>query len=154
MSAWTAPTLSRQLTRLSLKMYGLVTTLKNSRMTPMAHRGLPFDHHMLAGMVSPRRLLIIDNLGYKWLSPCSSYECLTAARTIYQALGAEQAIGYSQAANHTHCHFPVEVQGAELNMFVSKHLRHDQVDGSAFRTETHFPFDQATWIKSQSPGLT
>ncbi|KAH0341656.1 hypothetical protein KCU83_g9600, partial [Aureobasidium melanogenum] len=34
---------------------------------------LPFDHHMLAGLVAPRGLLVIDNIGYEWLGPWSSF---------------------------------------------------------------------------------
>ncbi|KAJ9640590.1 carbohydrate-binding module 1 [Knufia peltigerae] len=115
---------------------------------------LPFDHHMLAGMVAPRGFLVFDNLGYEWLSPWSSYGCMTAARTIYKALGVEQSLGYSEAADHTHCQFPVQDQGAELDAFVGKYLREEQVDANVFRTEANFTFDQTMWIDWDSPDLT
>lgn len=34
---------------------------------------LPFDHHMLAGLLAPRALFAIDNVGYQWLGPWSSW---------------------------------------------------------------------------------
>ncbi|KAK6379369.1 carbohydrate-binding module 1 [Exophiala oligosperma] len=105
---------------------------------------------MLAGMVAPRGFLVFDNLGYEWLSPWSSYGCMTAARTIYKALGVEQSLGYSEAADHTH----FQDQGAELDAFVGKYLREEQVDANVFRTEANFTFDQTMWIDWDSPDLT
>jgi hypothetical protein len=114
---------------------------------------LPFDHHMLAGLVAPRGLLVIDNLGYNWLSPWSSYGCMTATREVYKAVGAEDALGYSEAANHTHCQFPVADQGAELDIFIDKFLLGQEIQTKIFRTEANFSFDKAQWIDWQSPSL-
>jgi hypothetical protein len=50
---------------------------------------LPFDHHMLAGLIAPRALLSIENTAYVWLSPQSSYGCMTAAHKIWEALGSQ-----------------------------------------------------------------
>ncbi|ETI25599.1 hypothetical protein G647_02373 [Cladophialophora carrionii CBS 160.54] len=115
---------------------------------------LPFDHHMLAGLVAPRGLFVVDNLGFEWLSPWSSYGCMTAAREIYRALGAHQAFGYSEAANHTHCQFPVADQGAELDTYVNKYLLGQQIQSNVFRTEGNFTFDQAQWIDWETPALS
>ncbi|KAJ9494471.1 carbohydrate-binding module 1 [Exophiala xenobiotica] len=115
---------------------------------------LPFDHHMLAGLVAPRGLLVIDNLGYEWLSPWSSYGCMTVARQIYKALGDQQAMGYTEAANHTHCQFPVADQGAELDAFVGKYLLGEQSQTDVFRTEANFTFDMAMWIDWDTPDLS
>nr|GAT49608.1 predicted protein [Mycena chlorophos] len=82
---------------------------------------LPFDHHQLLGLVAPRGLFAIDNLGYDWLGPESSYGALVAARTIWKTLGEETNMGFSQSANHTHCVFP-STQQAELDAFVDKFL--------------------------------
>ena len=68
---------------------------------------LTFDHHMLAGLVAPSGRSVIDNLRHHWSSPWSSYGCMTAAREGYKALSAQRALGYSEAANDTHCQFPV-----------------------------------------------
>lgn len=40
---------------------------------------LPFDHHLLAALVAPRGLLVLDNSQYPWLGPSSVYGCMTAA---------------------------------------------------------------------------
>src|SRR5690606_1305087 len=36
---------------------------------------LPFDHHMLAGLVAPRGLYIAENTDMEWLGNLSSYGC-------------------------------------------------------------------------------
>ncbi|KAF7361493.1 hypothetical protein MSAN_01182700 [Mycena sanguinolenta] len=82
---------------------------------------LPFDHHLLIGMVAPRGFFAIDNIGYDWLGPSSSWGALVSARTIWTALGAQTAMGYSQSANHVHCSFP-STQQTQLNAFVNKFL--------------------------------
>ncbi|KAF8198342.1 hypothetical protein K438DRAFT_1759712 [Mycena galopus ATCC 62051] len=82
---------------------------------------LPFDHHLLMGMVAPRALFVIDNIGYDWLGPFASYGAMVAARTIWTAMGVPTAMGFSQAANHSHCVFP-STQQAELSAFVNKYL--------------------------------
>lgn len=115
---------------------------------------LPFDHHMLAGLVAPRGLFVIDNLGYEWLSPWSSYGCMTVAREVYKALGAQQAFGYSEAANHTHCQFPVQDQGAELDTFVNKYLLGEEIESNVFRTEANFTFVEGQWANWETPILT
>ena len=115
---------------------------------------LPIDHHMLAGLVAPRGLFVIDNAGVEWLSPWSSYGCMTVAREIYKALGVQQAMGYSEAANHSHCQFPVADQGAELDTYVNKYLLGQQIESNVFRTEANFTFDEAMWIDWQTPTLS
>jgi hypothetical protein len=40
---------------------------------------LPFDHHLLAALVAPRGLLVLDNSQFPWLGPSSVYGCMTAA---------------------------------------------------------------------------
>ena len=56
---------------------------------------LPFDHHLLAALIAPRGLIVLENTDYIWLSPKSSFGCMTAARTVYQALGATSNFGFS-----------------------------------------------------------
>lgn len=34
---------------------------------------LPFDHHMLAALVSPRPIYIMENPDYEWLGKISTY---------------------------------------------------------------------------------
>jgi hypothetical protein len=82
---------------------------------------LPFDHHMLAGLVAPRGLYVIENLDYLWLGPLSSYWCMSAGRLIYNALGASDSMGFSQIGGHSHCSFDSRQQ-SELNAFVTRFL--------------------------------
>ena len=72
---------------------------------------LPFDHHMLAGLVAPRCLFVIDNVGYEGLSPWSNYGCMTVAREIYKASGAQEAFGYSEAATTPIASFQSRIRG-------------------------------------------
>lgn len=82
---------------------------------------LPFDHHNLAGLIAPRGLFVIDNIGYDWLGAWSSFGCMASAQKIWEALGASESMGYSQAANHSHCVFPA-TQQPELDAFINKFL--------------------------------
>jgi hypothetical protein len=40
---------------------------------------LPFDHHMLAGLIAPRALFVSDNTGIDWLEPESNFGCMKTA---------------------------------------------------------------------------
>jgi hypothetical protein len=81
---------------------------------------LPFDHHMVMGLVAPRALLVIDNR-IDWLGIDSSYTAGSIAHTIWAALGAADHMGYWQTGAHTHCQFPAE-QRAVLDAYVKKFL--------------------------------
>lgn len=43
---------------------------------------LPFYHHMLAGLVAPRGLLVVENTGIEWLGNMSCYGCMKSARKV------------------------------------------------------------------------
>ncbi|PQE08290.1 carbohydrate esterase family 15 protein [Rutstroemia sp. NJR-2017a BVV2] len=119
---------------------------------------LPFDHHELAALVAPRPLLAIENTDYVWLGPLSSFGAMTAARYIYQALGATQAFGFSQVGGHSHCAFPSSQQ-SDLNAYVNRYLK-DQtgVTTGIFRTTGNYAsqFSESQWIpwKGTVPVLT
>ena len=66
---------------------------------------IPFDHHMLAALVSPRALYVMENTDMEWLGKISTYECMAVARKQYQALGALDRFGYNQVGGHNHCSF-------------------------------------------------
>jgi hypothetical protein len=82
---------------------------------------LPYDHHMLLGMVAPRALLVIDNTSMNWLGNESSFTDSVAASQIWTALGKAGTMGASQIGNHNHCAFPASQRGA-LVAFVDKFL--------------------------------
>jgi hypothetical protein len=49
---------------------------------------LPIDHHLLAGLVAPRGLFVIDN-NIEWLGPTSTGVCMGVGQLIYKALVSE-----------------------------------------------------------------
>lgn len=48
---------------------------------------LPSDHHMLAGLVAPRGLLVIELMDIDWLGPWSSYGCMLGAEDLQGGWG-------------------------------------------------------------------
>ncbi|KAK0728789.1 hypothetical protein B0T26DRAFT_748950 [Lasiosphaeria miniovina] len=115
---------------------------------------LPFDHHMLAGLVAPRPLYVMENPDFEWLGKVSTYGCMGAARKQYQALGALNSFGYSQVGGHNHCSFP-SGQAAELNAFIGKFLLGNAGAGltSVFRTDQSLNFNIDTWSPWTVPSL-
>jgi hypothetical protein len=81
---------------------------------------LPFDHHMVMGLVAPRALLVIDNQ-IDWLGIDSSFTAGSIAHEIWEAFGLPDRMGYWQTGGHMHCQFPAE-QRAVLNAYVQKFL--------------------------------
>ncbi|KAK4182669.1 carbohydrate esterase family 15 protein [Podospora australis] len=83
---------------------------------------LPHDHHMLAALVAPRPLLVIENLGFDYLGPVSTYGCASAGKQVYTAMGETEAMGFSQVAHgSSHCQLPSS-QNADVNAFFDKYL--------------------------------
>lgn len=124
------------------------TAFANTSVNP-----LPFDHHMLAGLVAPRGLLIIENAAYIWLGPWSCYGCMTAAKTIWTALGVPDNMGFSEVGNHSHCAFPA-AQQPTLLAFIDKFLL-----GAATNTSNvddydyGEAFDASQWMNWTIPKL-
>lgn len=81
---------------------------------------LPYDHHLLAGLVSPRGLYVPEN-DVDWLGPVSTTGCMRAGRLIYGALGVPENFGFSLVGGHNHCQFPSS-QNDELNQFIDYFL--------------------------------
>ncbi|TVY84205.1 4-O-methyl-glucuronoyl methylesterase [Lachnellula suecica] len=81
---------------------------------------LPHDHHMLAALVSPRGLFVIEN-DIDWLGPVSTTGCMRTGREVYKALGVPDAMGFSLVGGHSHCVFP-SAQQATLTAFIGKYL--------------------------------
>jgi hypothetical protein len=88
---------------------------------------------MLADLVAPRGLYIMENPDFGWLGKVSTYGCMAVARKIYQRLGVTDRFGYSQVGGHNHCSFPSE-QSAELNAFVGRFLLGRDVSTGVLRT--------------------
>jgi len=114
---------------------------------------LPFDHHMLAGMVAPRALLVIENTTQEWLGNMSTFGCMTAAQKIWQALGIPEKMGFTQVGNHNHCAFPSSQQG-DLDAFVNKFLLGQSTTTGFVKTDNNnLGFTPATWITWTTPTL-
>jgi hypothetical protein len=82
---------------------------------------LPYDHHELIGLVAPLGLLVIENTGIDYLAPASAYTCSLAVRSVFEALGAKEAMGFSQVAHANHCGMPSS-QNPELTAWIRKYL--------------------------------
>ena len=117
---------------------------------------LPFDHHMWAGLVAPRGLLIIENTKPDWLGPHSCWGCMNNAWKIYQALGVPDNMGISQVGPHDHCSFPSS-QTADVTAFVNKFLK-GQTSNTAIKritdtTEQNW-YSESAWVDWTVPTLT
>jgi len=113
---------------------------------------LPFDHHSLEGLVSPRALLVIEN-NILWLGPQSSWTGANAAHMIWQALGASDSMGYSLTDTHNHCAFPASQQ-PEVTAYVQKFLvGGGTANTNIMRNDIGVPFNQAQWVNWTAPTL-
>jgi hypothetical protein len=115
---------------------------------------LPLDHHSLAALVAPRRLFVIENTEYEWLGPWSCYGCMKTASKVWQALGIQDNMGFSQIWDHPHCEFPSSQQ-SDLNAYVGKFLLGQNTNTSIFRTDlpSNETFDESVWAPWTVPTL-
>jgi hypothetical protein len=115
---------------------------------------LPFDHHMIEGMVAPRALLVIENTSQIWLGDVSTYSNSMAAHEIWQALGIPDHMGVSQIGDHSHCEWNGSQQ-PEVTAYVQKFLiGGGTANTNVLRTDGGYTFDQATWAPWSIPTLT
>lgn len=115
---------------------------------------LPEDHHLLAGLVAPRSLLVVENSGIDYLAPIGSFGGATAAKMIYGALGAADSIGFSQVAHGTsHCSMPSS-QNPDVAAYFNRFLLDQEADTDIFKTDRDFDFDNARWIDWTAPELS
>lgn len=130
---------------------------------------LPFDHHMIEGLVAPRALLVIENTSQVWLGKVSTYNDSMAAHMIWEALGIPDQMGFSQKGAHAHCEWNGSQQ-AEVTAYVQRFLigetnddtdtdagadagtRSNTPNASILKTDGSYKFDKATWVSwSASP---
>ena len=115
---------------------------------------LPFDHHMIEGMIAPRALLVIENTSQVWLGDVSTYTDSMAAHEIWQALGLPDHMGVSQIGDHDHCVWNGSQQ-PEVTAYVQKFLiGGGTADTNVLKTDGDYTFDQATWAPWSIPALT
>jgi len=114
---------------------------------------LPFDHHMIEGMIAPRALLVIENTSQVWLGDVSTYTDSMAAHEIWQALGIPDHMGVSQIGDHDHCVWNGSQQ-PEVTAYVQKFLLGGgTADTNVLKTDGDYTFDQATWAPWTIPTL-
>jgi hypothetical protein len=114
--------------------------------------GLPFDHHMLMGLVAPRGLLIIDNTSMEWLGNVACYSCAAAGQLIFEALGVTDNMGYSQVGGHDHCAFPSSQQ-PELSAYIGEFLLGQGGDIGIMKTDGGYSFDESKWVDWDTPNI-
>jgi hypothetical protein len=116
---------------------------------------LPFDHHLLAGLIAPRPLYVMENADMEWLGRASTYGCMGVARKQWQALGALDRFGYSQVGGNSHCSFPTAQQGSELNAFIGKYLLNNPNAGNTniFRSTANQNLNLDSWSPWAVPTL-
>jgi hypothetical protein len=114
---------------------------------------LPFDHHMLLGLVAPRALFVLDNTDMMWLGAESSFTDSVAAAEIWAGLGARNAMGASQVGGHPHCTEVPQAQLDELGAFIDKFLLgKNDVSSQVMRSDRIEP-DRGRWVTWATPVL-
>jgi hypothetical protein len=114
---------------------------------------LPFDHHIIEGLVAPRALLVIENTSQVWLGDVSTFTDSMTAHMIWEALGIPDKMGFSQVGDHAHCEWNGSQQ-PEVTAYVQKFLiGGGTADTNILRTDGGFTLDTAQWIDWTTPTL-
>ncbi|KAI0743357.1 hypothetical protein C8Q80DRAFT_1180503 [Daedaleopsis nitida] len=116
---------------------------------------LPYDHHLLAALVAPRAMISFENTDFVWLSPLSSFGCMTAAHTVWDALGVADHHGFEQVGGHAHCAWPSQLN-TQLNAFFDRFLLGQNVSTTYFDSNKVFngvTWTQSNWIDWTTPKL-
>ncbi|KAI2638425.1 hypothetical protein GGS21DRAFT_438566 [Xylaria nigripes] len=111
---------------------------------------MPVDHHMLAALVAPRGLFVIEN-DIDWLGPVSTTACMKAGRLVYKGIGVPNNMGFSLVGGHAHCMFP-SAQQEDLNTYLEYFL----LNGSTVPGEVEKSsavVNVADWAKWTVPSL-
>ena len=112
---------------------------------------LPFDHHMVMGLVAPRALLVLDNR-IDWLGIDSTYTAGSIAHAIWEAFGLEDHMGYWQTGGHEHCVFPSQ-QRDVLEAYVRKFLVGDGADDTNLLRAENATAALDIWMEWTPPSL-
>lgn len=113
---------------------------------------LPTDHHMLTGMVAPRGLLVLDNVGWDWLGETPSYHNAMSTKEIFDALDATEDYTYSQIGDHMHCTLP-QTQYHWVQSYVKKYLLDQTGEQAKIETKANVTFTKSQWIDWTTPIL-
>lgn len=114
---------------------------------------LPFDQHEVMGLIAPRALLVVENTSMEWLGNESAWRTSLAAREMWTALGAEDAMGIAQVGGHPHCQLPASQYGY-VNAFVRRFLLDEPgVDTRVLATDGTFDRGLTPWVNWSTPRL-
>jgi hypothetical protein len=109
------------------------------------------DHHMLAAMIVPRGLFVIEN-DIDWLGPVSTTGCMKAGRLIYKAYGVPNNMGFSLVGGHSHCSFPSSQQ-TDLSTYINYFLlKTGSAPGEVEKSTA--TVDMSTWAPWTVPALS
>lgn len=114
------------------------------------------DQHFVVAICAPRAVLLIEN-DIDWLGPVATYGGGVSGREVFKALGIEDRVGISVAANHGHCQFPSSQQ-KDLTNFINRFLLKMTADTSGVdllnATNSKLKtFNKADWIDWDTPTL-
>ncbi|KAI0430095.1 hypothetical protein F5Y09DRAFT_240050 [Xylaria sp. FL1042] len=112
---------------------------------------MPVDHHMLAALVAPRGLFVIEN-DIDWLGPVSTTGCMKSGRLAFKGAGAPNNMGFSLVGGHSHCMFPSSQQ-ADLTTFINYFLLKGTTAPGAVE-KSSATVDVTTWAPWTIPSLT
>jgi hypothetical protein len=112
---------------------------------------LPFDHHMVMGIVAPRALLVLDNR-IDWLGIDSTFTAGSIAHAVWEAFGVPDHMGYWQTGGHMHCQFQ-GAQRAILDAYVKKFLVGTGTDDTAMLRADNAEADLGQWMEWTPPTL-
>jgi hypothetical protein len=99
------------------EFYGLKRGFKQFHDNPHL---LPYDRHSVAALVAPRALLVLQG-DMDFNQPRSSFQCMGAAKKVYEALGVGDRMAVSLWGSHTLCSFP-DGQQPLVDAYVAKFL--------------------------------
>jgi (4-O-methyl)-D-glucuronate---lignin esterase len=115
---------------------------------------LPFDQHMVMGLIAPRALLVINNTDMYWLDRQGSQFGAEVAHEIWSALGVPDAMGATQRGGHPHCREVPREQLDTVAAFVRRFLIGDgTATGEVLSTDGNFPDIREQWVDWETPGL-
>lgn len=112
---------------------------------------LPIDNHQMAAMIAPNALLVIDN-SIAWLGPKAGYGSTIAAKEVFTALGAGEAVTYSSVGGHTHCGLPAS-QNHWVASYIKKYMLGQTGEAAKIEAPSDYTFDRAKWINWTTPTL-
>ncbi|EJD51299.1 hypothetical protein AURDEDRAFT_135043 [Auricularia subglabra TFB-10046 SS5] len=113
---------------------------------------LPVDHHLLAGMVAPRGLFVIENTFFDWLGPESTLGCMSTGQEVFKALRVPDHMGF-KAVNHSdHCAFPAAIQ-PQLTAFFNRFLLRTPANTTVFTIDGNVTFPRSDFIDWSTPIL-